>query len=287
MPCPLWQAVVMDSCSTTSDHIAQAAQAIRRRWPHAASTAIILGTGLGELADDVSLEAAIPYGEIPGFPCATALAHKGRLVCGRLAGQPVLMMQGRCHLYEGYQPDEICLPVRAFAALGIKNLIVTNAAGGINPDFVVGDVMLIDDHVNLMGFAGGERETSPACGRVARTTIGAYDRQLAAQTEAIARRADFVLRRGVYIGVSGPSYETRAEYRAFRRIGGDCVGMSTVPEVLAAAACGLRVLGLSTITNVACPDAPKVVSAEHVVEVAAAALPKVRKIIQGVAASLS
>jgi purine-nucleoside phosphorylase len=266
----------MDDCQAISDRAQAAAEAIRRAWPQTATTAIILGTGLGELADEVAAEAIIDYRDIPGFPRSTALAHRGRLVCGRLAGAPVLMMQGRCHLYEGYATCDVTLPVRVLAALGIKTLVVTNAAGGINPDFDVGDVMLIDDHINLMGFIGDQR---------ARRSARLYDRKLAAAALAIARRADFALRQGVYVAVTGPSYETRAEYRAFRKLGGDCVGMSTVPEVLTAIACGMRVLGLSTITNVASPDAPKVVSAEHVVEVAVTALPKVREIIQGLVAS--
>jgi len=147
---------------------------------------------------------------------------------------------------------------------------------------VIGDVMLIDDHINLMGLAGTWRLDAAAGGRVARPSVRLYERNLAAAAEQAAREGDFPLRRGVYVGVTGPSYETRAEYRAFRRIGGDCVGMSTVPEVLTAAALGLRVLGLSTITNVACPDAPKIVSAEEVVEIAAIAQPRVRVIIRQV-----
>jgi purine-nucleoside phosphorylase len=194
------------------------------------------------------------------------------------------MMQGRCHLYEGYPLDDVTLPVRVLAALGVKTLVVTNAAGGLNPDFVIGDVMLIDDHVNLMWLAGTFPLDPASCGRIARPAARLYDRDLAAAAICAARHHDFPLPRGVYIAVTGPSYETRAEYRAFRRIGGDCVGMSTVPEVLTAAACGLRVLGLSTVTNVACPDAPKVVSAEEVVEVARIARPRVRTILQAVIA---
>jgi purine-nucleoside phosphorylase len=271
----------MGDCSTSAARVVTAAAEIRRRWDGSATTAVILGTGLGELADDVSAETTLEYREIPGFPCSTALAHRGRLVCGQLAGRPVLMMQGRCHLYEGHPPDDICLPVRVFAALGIKTIVVTNAAGGINPNFAVGDVMLMDDHINLMGFVSGLPADALAPGLASRPGHCVYDRDLAEMAAAIARQANFPLWRGVYVGVPGPSYETRAEYRAFRKLGGDCVGMSTVPEVLTAATCGLRVLGLSTITNVARPDAPKIVTAEQVVHVAAAALPKVRHIVHG------
>jgi len=263
----------MAPCSTTADRVAVATDFIRRRWPCEATTAVVLGTGLGDLADHLAAATTIAYGDIPGFPCSTALAHKGRLVCGELAGAPVVMMQGRCHLYEGYSFDELTLPVRVLAALGIQTLVITNAAGGLNPTFRAGEVMLIDGHINLMNCR---------CADAGRRRVPHYDCELAALASAIARRGDFVLHRGVYIGVTGPSYETRAEYRAFRRIGGDCVGMSTVPEVLAAAACGLRVLGLSTVTNVACPDAPKVVTAEEVVEIAAIARPRMQTIIAAI-----
>jgi purine-nucleoside phosphorylase len=190
-------------------------------------------------------------------------------------------MEGRCHLYEGYGLAQVCFPVRVLAALGIQALIVTNAAGGLNPDFSLGDVMRIDDHINLLGIAGTFRCAASFPERQPRPHTRLYDRELAQRAEAIARRADFPLRQGVYVAVSGPTYETRAEYRAFRRIGGDCVGMSTVPEVLTAVSLGVRVLGLSTITNVACPDAPKIVSSDEVVAVAATALPRVRQLLRG------
>jgi purine-nucleoside phosphorylase len=265
---------------TTADRVAAACEAIRRHGSCPATTAVILGTGHGDLADEITASTTIAYRDIPGFPSSTALAHKGCLVCGDLCGAPVIMLQGRCHLYEGYSHGDLTFPVRVLAALGIKTLIVTNAAGGLNPDFSTGDVMLIDDHVNLMGLAGTLLLDPAALGRVTRPALRLYDRELAALAVRTARQHDFPLQRGTYIGVTGPSYETRAEYRAFRRLGGDCVGMSTVPEVLAAAACGLRILGLSTVTNVACPDAPKVVTAAEVVEVAAIALPRVRAIVQ-------
>ncbi len=263
-------------CSTTADRIAVAANSIRRQWSCEAKAAVILGTGLGDLAQNLASATTLEYRDIPGFPCSTALAHKGRLVCGELNGAPVIMMQGRCHLYEGYSIDELTLPVCVLAAIGVQRLIVTNAAGGLNPRFRAGEVMLIEDHINLMHcfFPAADKPRAPL-----------YDREMAAVASSTARRGDFVLHQGVYVGVTGPSYETRAEYRAFRRIGGDCVGMSTVPEVLAAAVCGLRVLGLSTVTNVACPDAPKTVTAEEVVEIAAIARPRVQEIVAAAVAS--
>jgi purine-nucleoside phosphorylase len=261
---------------TAGDKIDAAVSAIRAAWSCDAATAVILGTGLGELADEVAASSILGYRDIPGFARSTALAHKGRLVCGELDGAPVIMLQGRCHGYEGYSFAELTFPVRVLARLGIKSLIVTNAAGGLNPNFAIGDVMLMDDHINLMcldcsktSFLIAKHRHEPF-----------YDRKLAESAAAAARQNDFVLQRGVYVAVSGPSYETRAEYRAFRRIGGDAVGMSTVPEVLVATSCGIQVLGLSTITNVASPDAPKTVTAEEVVEVAAIARPCIRAIIQ-------
>jgi purine-nucleoside phosphorylase len=274
----------MDACTTTADRVALAAEAIRRQWHCTAKTAFILGTGLGELADEVDSPSTIRYEDIPGFSRSTALAHQGRLVCGELAGAPVIMLQGRCHLYEGYSLAELTLPVRVLAALGVKTLIVTNAAGGLNPDFELGDVMLIDDHINLQGISKTHALDPATPGRMPRPCIRLYDRELARTADRIARREDFPLRRGVYLAVTGPSYETRAEYRAFRRLGGDAVGMSTICEVLTAAGCGLKILGLSTITNVACPDAPKVVSAQEVVDVARLARPRVRAIVRGLLA---
>jgi len=257
--------------------------AIRNRWRCEATTAVILGSGLGDLADEIEEEAAIAYRDIPGFAHSTALAHKGRLVCGQLEGQPLVVLQGRCHLYEGHPLLRITFPTRVLAALGIRTLVVTNAAGGINPSFTTGDVMLIEDHINLMGF--GNQWPAPGTPAENRTMpvrkLPVYDCELARQAMLVARQSNFALQRGVYVAVTGPCYETRAEYRAFRRLGGDCVGMSTVPEALTAAGLGLSVLGLSTITNVARPDAPQVVSAEEVVEVAASALPKVRAIVHG------
>jgi purine-nucleoside phosphorylase len=256
--------------------------AIHQRWDCPAQTAVILGTGLGDLADEIAVEATISYADLPGFPRSTALAHKGRLVCGRLSGQPILMLQGRCHLYEGYSLAEITLPTRVLIALGIQTLIVTNAAGGLNPDYRVGDVMLIDDHINLMWLGASWPVAGKPSDLPPNRRVRMYDAALASSAEQIARRCNFPLRRGVYLAVTGPTYETRAEYRAFRRMGADCVGMSTVPEVLVAAKAGVRVLGLSTVTNVARPDAPETVSAQEVAQVAAAALPKVRAIIQGI-----
>ena len=257
---------------------------IHLHWGREASVAVILGTGLGNLADELESSVVIPYRELAGFPRSTAPAHKGRLVCGALSGRPIIMLQGRSHLYEGYSAEHLCFPIHVLAAFGVKTLVITNAAGGLNPRYSIGDVMAIDDHLCLMGLSSLGARESIAGDRIARLATRLYDANLIRQATAIACHSGFHLQCGVYVGVTGPSYETRAEYRAFRRLGGDCVGMSTVPEVLTAAACGMKVLGLSTVTNVARPDAPQVVSAEEVAEVASTALPKVSSIVHGICA---
>jgi purine-nucleoside phosphorylase len=257
--------------------VAAAVAAIRRRWPLQPQDAVVLGTGLGGLAEEIHAEAVIHYRDIPGFPCSTALAHKGQLVCGRLAGRCVVAMQGRCHVYEGHNFEQLGFATRVMAALGAQRLIVSNAAGGLNPNFVSGDVMVIDDHINFMF-------QPPGCGNVARVR-SFYCRQLLEQVLTLARRENIALQRGVYVGVTGPNYETRAEYHMFRRIGADAVGMSTIPEVLTAASCGMQVLGFSAITNIARPDAPKEVNAQEVVDVAACAAPKIQRLLLSLLAS--
>jgi purine-nucleoside phosphorylase len=248
-----------------------AVAAIRRHWPGRPQEAIVLGTGLGGLAEQIQAGAIIPYSDVPGFPCSTALAHKGQLVCGELAGRCVVAMQGRCHVYEGHSFEQLGFATRVMAALGAQRLIVSNAAGGLNPQFVSGDVMVIEDHINFMF-------QQPAGGNRARVQHY-YCRQLLEQVLELARREQIALQRGVYVGVTGPNYETRAEYRLFRRIGADAVGMSTIPEVLTAASCGMPALGFSAITNIARPDAPREVTAQEVVDVAACAAPKIQRLL--------
>ncbi len=242
--------------------VAETAEIIQRRWGPCPDVAIILGTGLGPLANEVRSEHTMAYSELPGFPQSSALSHRGILVCGRLSGATVAVMSGRCHLYEGYSAEQLAFPVRVLRKLGARLLIVSNAAGGVNPQFEAGDIMLMSDHINLMW-------QSPT--RAARTaSLDDYDPALRQHALEAARLGRFPLHQGVYVGVTGPNYETRSEYRLFRQIGGDAVGMSTVPEVLAAVNCGMRVLGLSLITNVARPDAPQEVDAHDVVKVASA-----------------
>lgn len=246
---------------------------------------LILGTGLGHLADFVAADVELGFEQLPHFPRATALGHAGRLVCGELAGVRVAALRGRCHLYEGYSADQVALPVRVLHALGCRILIISNAAGGLNPRYEAGDIMVVADHINLMWKTpSGERVDGPRPGRLAASP---YDPRLAAQAIEVARAAGFVLQAGVYVSMTGPTYETRAEYRMLRRIGGDCVGMSTIPEVLVARQCGLRVLALSTVTNVASPDAPQTVSGQQVVAAASRAEPRMRQLVTGLLARLA
>lgn len=260
---------------------------VRSRWAGRPEVAIILGTGLGDLADEIAAEVIIPYRDIPHLPNSTALAHKGNLICGQLDGVPVVVMQGRCHLYEGYDVEAATLAVRVMHGLGAKTLIVSNAAGGVNPQFVTGDVMLIEDHIQLMFLRGLASFTPGQTDRMPRVAARLYDPELIEIGLQIAREQGFLCQRGVYVAVTGPSYETRAEYRMFRKLG-DVVGMSTVPEVLVAAECGMRIFGISTVTNIARPDspAPDEVDAEHVVQVAQYVQPKVRALVRGLLAKL-
>jgi purine-nucleoside phosphorylase len=269
-----------------AEQIESAARAVRERWSVQPRVGIVLGSGLGGLAEEISVEATIDYSKIPGFPKSTAMGHKGQLVCGRLEDVPVVAFQGRFHLYEGYSAEQAALPARLTKALGANSLIVSNAAGGLNPHFQVGDVMLIEDHINMM-FA------NPLIG-VNDDNLGPrfpdmsspYDREFMEIAAGIARREDFALHRGVYVAMLGPTYETRAEYRMARRIGGDVAGMSTVPEVVAARHAGMRVFGLSTITNVGSPDSPCGTTGHDVINAAMGAAAKLTKIVRGIVSSL-
>jgi purine-nucleoside phosphorylase len=267
--------------------MAESATAVRQRWSQIPRVGIILGTGLGGLAREIAAEAAIEYSEIPHFPRTTALGHAGKLVCGQLAGAPVIAFQGRFHLYEGRAPERAAFPVRLLNALGGDALIVSNAAGGLNPQYAAGDVMLIDDHINLMFGNPLVGVNDEALGPRFPDMSAPYDRELQRSAAGIAMNAGFVLHRGVYVAVRGPNYETRAEYRMLRRLGGDAVGMSTVPEVIAARHAGLRVLGLSIITNVGSPDVLTETTGHDVLAVAATAAEKVGALVCGVVRSLS
>jgi purine-nucleoside phosphorylase len=232
------------------------------------------------IADGMETQAILPYEAVPHFPRLTALGHRGRLMCGTLSGVPVVMMDGRPHVYEGHSAAAIALPVWVMRALGAELLVLSNASGGINPNYCSGDLVVIEDHINLMGGWVVEGDDTPSTRPVGRGQP--YDAPLIDRVLSIARREGIVAHRGVYVGMTGPNYETRAEYRFLRRIGADVVGMSTVPEALAATNCGLRVLALSTVTNVARPDAPQRVDAHEVLHSSTVAAPKVAKIVREV-----
>ena len=216
---------------------------------------IILGTGLGSLAQEIATEAAIDYGLIPHFPRATAIGHAGQLVCGTLLGMPVLAMEGRFHVYEGYSYQQVTFPVRVMKALGAELLIVSNACGGMNPHYAAGDIVVIEDHINLMNGNPLIGANDDALGPRFPDMCAPYDRVLIQRALEIAPRENFIAHKGVYVAVTGPNLETRAEYRFLRTIGADVVGMSTVPEVLVAVHAGMQVLGLSIVTDLCLPDA--------------------------------
>src|SRR5439155_8164580 len=222
------------------DQVQEAAGAIRAKWSGTPRVGIILGTGLGGLAQEIESEAALVYEEIPHFPRSTVKSHAGRLVCGKLAGTAVVAMEGRFHFYEGYSLKQITLPVRVFKALGCEVLIVSNAAGGMNPQFAKGDLMLIEDHINLMGDNPLLGPNDERLGIRFPDMCYPYDRQLLALGQQIALEEKIICHKGVFVAVPGPNLETRAEYRFLRAIGADAVGMSTAPEIIVGVHSGLR-----------------------------------------------
>ena len=243
---------------------------------------LILGTGLGQLAEEIEAVHTISYDRIPNFPVSTVESHVGRLIFGYLGDKAVVAMQGRFHYYEGYSMQQIAFPVRVAKVLGVQTLIVSNACGGLNPNFSRGDVMLINDHINFLGdnplIGPNDDELGPRFPDMSTP----YTERLIDTAEATALEHAIKLHKGVYLAVSGPTLETKAEYRYMRQLGADVVGMSTVPEVIAAAHIGLEVLGISVITDECFPDALKPVSIEDVLEAAAMAEPKLTQIIVGV-----
>lgn len=265
-----------------TSQILEATTAIRNLWKGQARVGIILGTGLGALAKEIRTEAAIEYHAIPHFPRSTTVGHNGQLVCGQLAGVPVVAMEGRFHAYEGYTHQQITFPVRVMKALGAEILIVSNACGGMNPQHAAGDIMVIEDHINLMNGNPLIGVNDDALGPRFPDMSAPYDRALIDRALEIARREDFVAHKGVYVAVTGPNLETRAEYRFLRAIGADVVGMSTVPEVIVAAHSGMRVLGLSVVTDMCLPDCLKAANIEDILAIAATAEPKLRKLVLGV-----
>jgi len=268
------------------EQMEESAVAVRQRLRHTPRVGLILGSGLGTVADKVAAEAVIPYEDVPHFPLSSVEGHAGRLVAGELEGQQVLVMQGRAHYYEGYSLSQVTLPIRVMQLLGVEILIVTNAAGGLNQRFAVGEVMLIRDHINLIGMGGLNPLRGPNLARFGPrfpSMANAYDPGLRALARAAADEAGVPVHEGVYVGLPGPSYETPAEVRFLRLIGGDTVGMSTVAEVVVARHGGTRVLGLSGISNVI-PQEDQVVEPNHaeVLEAGRLLAPRLLTIICGV-----
>ncbi len=264
------------------DQIEAAAAAIRSHWNEQPIAGVILGTGLGNVADEIESPVAIDYEQIPHFPRSTAISHRGRLVCGRLAGAPIVAMEGRFHQYEGYPLKQITLPVRVMKALGAETLLVSQAVGGMNPYYKAGDVMVIDDHINLMGDNPLVGVNDDRLGPRFPDMSAPYTQGLIDVALEVARRENFVAHRGVSVAVTGPNLETRAEYRFLRMIGADVVGMSTVPEVIVAVHAGMRVFGLSVITDMCLPDALEPANIEHIIANANSAQPKLRALLLGV-----
>ncbi len=241
-----------------------------------------MGTGLGGFVESINKLSELPYTKIPNFPSLAVEGHRGAFVCGELGGKKIACLQGRAHYYEGYSFEEIALPIRVLGALGIKTIIVSNAAGGLNPKFKIGDLMVITDHINLMGANPLRGPNDPALGPRFPSMIDCYDPSLIALAAQAAQKNKIGLRTGVYAAFSGPSLETRAEYRFLGKIGADAVGMSTVPEVIIARHLGLRVLGFSVITNLGLADKREFEPVKNVLAVAKTAEPKLSLLVSKV-----
>lgn len=272
----------MTDSSELRSQLDAAVAAIQARIDFQPEVAVILGTGLGALAREIRVEMSIPYADIPHFPLSTVESHSGQLLLGTLGGKRVVAMQGRFHRYEGYALSAVVLPVRVMFLLGARTLMVSNACGGMNPMWAAGDIMLIDDHINLLGDNPLVGPNLDDLGPRFPDMSEAYDRELQALAQQTALDLRIPLRRGVYVAVTGPNLETRAEYRMLRTMGADVVGMSTVPEVIAARHMGMRVLGLSIITDECFPDALEVADIEKIIATAGRAEPHLTRLVVGV-----
>ncbi|MFH0964788.1 MAG: purine-nucleoside phosphorylase [Planctomycetota bacterium] len=259
-----------------------AAERIRKSFKAAPEVAVILGTGLGDAANLVAEPVEVPFADIPHFPKPTAVGHAGHLTAGRIGGRHVLVWEGRFHLYEGYPLRDVVLPVRVSRALGATTLIVSNACGGMNPRFDKGDIVIIEDHISLLGPNPLIGPNDDSLGPRFPDMSEPYSRELIRLAEAIALEERIRAHRGVYVYVTGPTLETRAEYRMLRTLGADVVGMSTVPEVIAAVHASMKVLGLSCVTDMCLPDALAPANIEEIIRVANEAGPKLTKIIERV-----
>ena len=270
------------TATTLYDDIQRAADAVRARAPLTPAVGIILGTGLGGLAAEVAVEATVPYETIPGFPLSTVESHAGRLLLGRLGGKPVVAMQGRFHRYEGYSLAQVTFPVRVLHALGASTLVVSNACGGMHPLWDAGDLVLLADHINLLGDNPLVGPNDDRLGPRFPDMSAPYAPELRALARDAARELGITLREGTYVAVAGPNLETRAEYRMLRTLGADVVGMSTVPEVIVANHEGMRVLGISIITDQCLPDALEPADIGRIIETARRAEPALTRLVRRV-----
>lgn len=265
-----------------TDKVAETADFLKARTHRLPEIGVLTGTGLGESVEFLDTSATFEYQEVPHFPSSTVESHIGRLVFGNVGDKTVMALQGRFHLYEGYTPPEVIFPIRVMQELGVRIVILTNAAGGINPAFETGDIMIITDHINLTGSNPLVGPNQERWGGRFPDMAEAYDKELAVLAQSAAERSGNHLQKGVYAGLLGPSLETPAEIRFLRHIGADAVGFSTVHEAIAAVHAGMRLLGLSTITNVHSPDAPVPTSVEEIISVARGAVPKLNAIVRSI-----
>ena len=268
------------------DKIEEAKTFIAGKWSGTPKAGIILGTGLGPFVERIEIEAEIDYESIPHFPSSTATSHRGRLICGKIDGVSVVAMEGRIHLYEGHAAKMITLPVRVMRAMGAKWLIASNAVGGMNPNYQAGDIMVIEDHINLMTDNPLIGVNDDRLGPRFPDMSEPYSLEMVDTALSIARKNDFVAHKGVLVSVTGPNLETRAEYRFLRLIGADVVGMSVVPEVITAVHCGLRVVGFSVVTDMCLPDALQPAVVDEIIATANAAEPKLRALVAGIVAHI-
>jgi purine-nucleoside phosphorylase len=268
------------------DQIQQAASAIQAKWGGKPRVGIILGTGLGGLAEEIDAQAKIPYGDIPNFSVSSAPTHAGRLVCGTLSGQTVVAMEGRVHYYEGFSPQQITMPVRVMRALGCDYLVVSNACGGLNPQYCKGDIMLIEDHIGLFMENPLRGPNDDRLGLRFPDMCHPYDPDLLKKARRIALEEKIACQQGVFVAVPGPNLETRAEYRLLRMMGADVVGMSTVPEVIVATHGGMKTIGLSIVTDMCLPDALEPVNLPDIIATANTAEKKLRVIVKRLLAEM-
>lgn len=268
------------------ERVAASAASVRTHSTSEPRVGIVLGTGLGGLVNEIDVETSIPYDELPGFPTPTVESHSGRLVFGTLAGTPVVVMQGRFHRYEGYSLQEVTFPIRVLRELGAETLVVSNVSGGLNPLWAVGELVLIDDHINLLGDSPLIGPNAEQFGPRFPDMSAPYDDELQELARRAAAELGLRLNRGVYVAVPGPALETRAEYRMLRAMGADIVGMSTVPEVIVARHMNMRVLGVSIITDACLPDALEVADVSKIIAAATAAEPDLTRLIERVVGQL-